>query len=80
MEKETRYGLDGTTVYTWASTPKDAIATAATFTGAPAYLLVANKTGLVRPGGYEADYNGEDATITTDSYARYAVRIGKGTK
>ena len=80
MEKETRYGLDGTTVYTWATNPKSATAEAATFTGAPGYMLDAARTGHVRPGGYEADYGDDDATITRDSYSRYAVRIGKATR
>ncbi len=79
MERETRYGLDGTTVYTWATDPKSATVEAATFTGIPRMLLDARATGLTRPGGYELDDITEGTSTTGDSYRRYAVK-GKATK
>ena len=78
MERDTRYGLDGTTVYTWATTPKDATATAAAFTGIPKTFLQARYTGHLRPGGYEMEYEG-NTEIVGDSHRRYAV-TGKDSK
>ena len=78
MERETRYGLDGTTVYTWATDPKAAVAEAASYTGIPRMLLAARHTGLTRPGGYSMD-TATQSEIIDDTYRRYAVK-GKASK
>jgi len=71
METETRYGLDGTTVYVWGDTKDQAISKASAFTGIPQLMLAANRTGLVRPGTYEMAF--DDTEMVGNTLRRYAV-------